>query len=83
MNTKEAIEFLECEKRVECGHATQCKLAKDFNEVIECLKRGEKYEKIVNDLKNEIIWHSTELENSIKYTINVLEQKYFPKEVIK
>ena len=41
MNTKEAIEFCKTEKIIECGHATQCKLAKQFNEVISLLELNE------------------------------------------
>ena len=53
---------------------------KSLDVIIELLKCGEKYKLMLEELESGIIWHSTELENSVKRTINALKQKYFPKE---
>ena len=88
MDTKEAIEFCETEKRIECGVATQCKLAKDFNKVIALLKRGEKYEAmwltLLEDLdfmpNKEKLFMDWKDFNDLMIKI---EQKFFPKEAKK
>ena len=95
MKTKEAIEFLEREILEECGKPSQyrwtkslCKLPKEFESVIALLKRCEAYKEMWGELKKE---HT---EAKIRNTcpeglidrylfmreIEVIEQKYFPKE---
>ena len=68
MNTNEAIEFMKEEKRIECGHATQCKLAKKFNQIIILLQQGENDRIELADenqmLKNEI----KDLSEPVSYT---------------
>ena len=101
MNTEEAIEFLVKEKLEECGLFKQyrwtislCKLARNFDEVIKLLKRGEKFEKMW-------VFFIYQIEKLIEESYMVglpcgdikdiaikkihdladeLEQKYFPKE---
>jgi len=83
MDIKGAIEFLEYEKRIECGHATQSKLAKDFNKVITLIRRGEKFEQMWEEFKicfgNDDIAISHGSTN-IEELMDDFEQKFFPKE---
>ena len=101
MKTKEAIRILEYDVRLFPHKAETLgacldiyKLAERIDEIIELLKRGEKYEKIVNEIKYEIDWHRPEREvydagnkgddEYINETLDLIEriiQKYFPKEV--
>ena len=78
MNTKEAIEWLDPKTYIE-----------ELNEVIDLLKRGEKYKKIVDEVE-EFLEPGVIFEippgmtgsrhiDIIKYTFNKIKQKYFPK----
>lgn len=89
MNTKEAIEFLEeCQDEIidlqEKGHDEL------LIKVINLLKRGEKYEKILDELKIDVQGLRKKAEDNSKIDelrsfsiihedIKRLEQKYFPK----
>lgn len=84
METKEAVEFIEIEKRIICGCATQCLEAKGFNKVITLLKQGEKYKQMWEKSKKDLLHASVEnwkvsLEQII-LEIKKLEEKHFPKE---
>lgn len=58
-------------------HKDDCK---SLDAIINLLESGEKYEKMWGEIKTGVIWHSTKVENSIKNTIDKIEQKYFPEE---
>lgn len=87
METKEAIEFLEeaidCAKKGNLIPALQ-ECDKEFNKVIALLKRGEKYEKMWDELVKKYgnYWNvCDDIEAGYLCTImNSYEQKYFPKE---
>jgi len=94
MNTKEAINWIfelwhEWENVYGVDGEQVLKEGKKMDEVIELLKRGEKLEKIVNDLRAEstdwdlVEWgtcNETASRRDLESTIDKLEQKYFPKE---
>jgi len=73
MNTKEAIndaiETIKYYNRMyyDTGHT------EDLKQIIELLKRGEKYEAIVNELENCLLPEQLKI-------VEKLKQKYFPKE---
>ena len=79
METKEAVEFIEIEKRIICGCATQCLEAKGFNKVITLLKQGEKYKQMWKEFYKEWGEYPIEL-HSIDEFMDDIKQKYFPKE---
>ena len=87
MEVKEAIEFIEDEKLIICGRATQCPEAKGFNEVVALLKRGEKSEKMWEELYAEYGMCPIRKNDEEGYMSNILykileelQRKYFPKE---
>lgn len=71
MKTKEAIEYLKLCKLENIGYR-----GKDYDHITDLLKRGERFEAIIKELKQYCLI----LENqSILKEIVRLEQKYFPK----
>ena len=90
MEVKEAIEFIEDEKLIICGRATQCPEAKGFNEVVALLKRGEKFEATMMEITKiadkDIFPYANDGER-LKYILEEIaimkkggKQKYFSKE---
>ena len=100
MNTKEAIEFVKgligfynYPVSADGVDEEQAKVNNQKrDDVIDLLKRGEKYEAIVREIKYEIDWHRPEREvydsgskgddeyiNETLDLIDKIEQKYFPK----
>ena len=88
MNTEEAIEFLEIEYgNINPDYPLSAKTWKEkkkrYDEIINLLKRGEKYEEMWEECKKDISRAS--VENWEVYTerfileMKKLEQKYFPK----
>jgi len=92
METKEAINWVfdiwhEWENVYGVSGEQVLEEGKKMDEVIELLKRGEKYEKIVNDLRAEstdwdlVEWgtcNKTASRRDLESAIDKLEQKYFP-----
>lgn len=94
MNTKEAIEILK--KVIICDQDDYAMIELDTleaSEIIDVLKRGEKYEKILKELndrygsilkcypiQNERFCTGNEIVLYLSEIIKELEQKYFPKE---
>lgn len=79
MNMKEAIYFLEHEVKLfphEAKSLPAClkiyKIAENIEEIIELLKRGEKYEVIVKELENCLLPEQYKV-------VKKLELKYSPK----
>jgi len=91
MEVKEAIEFL---KLYKYNHIDEpCQEEEGINEIISLLQQGEKYRQIVEDIKKEFTYHWEDdirpyktgkfrkfNYKDIKYKIEKIEQKYFPKE---
>ncbi len=68
MNTKEAIEWLKDAEEI-------AELKKwRVDKIIELLQRGEKFEKIVNELENCLLPEQYQI-------VEILVQEYFPKRV--
>jgi len=80
MKTKEAIKFMQ--KEIEYVTYPAFKCHKEKREVIEVLKRGEKFEKMWRELENKDLTYNNDspVVNDEMYYI---EQKYFPKEIKK
>ena len=82
MDIKGVIRFLEEEKRIECGYATQCKLAKKFNEVIKFLKKEVKmknnnvFKQMWDEFKRKHEGECWDVSSSMSET----EDKYFSEE---
>jgi len=75
MNTKEAIEFIKKHNRPVHFYTWE---RKGFKEIIELLKRGEKYKEMWKELRlSNKYSEAYELQPPI--TMMELEQKYFPK----
>lgn len=70
MNIKKAIQVLEIEQ----GGHVGVRYREYFDEIIDLLKRGEKYEKIVNELENCL------LPKQYKNIVGILKRRYFPKD---
>ncbi len=76
MNTEQAI--YELKKHNEYTHYIL--LNKEVNSIIELLQRGEKFEKIVNELAKINIGENGEYGYQRRKLVEELKQKYFPKE---
>ena len=84
MNTKEAIEFLEIEySNINPDYPLSAKTweekKKRYDEIIKLLKRGEKYEKMWEELENEGKNYSYSYIATTKWLMDNIKQKYFPK----
>ena len=71
MNTEEAIEFVRL-TRLESGVSER----KDYDDIISLLKRGEVYEKMWEELDDDIGYSDYD----ILQKMEELKQKHFPKE---
>jgi len=86
MNTKEAIEFLarKIDNADKCERVNVYFHKSKADEIIELLKRGEKFEKMWKLLKNKSGFRKiehvfTEFQCTIEEIMESYEQKYFPK----
>lgn len=75
MKILEAINYVES-KRYVMEHCDNNKLA---DEVIDLLKRGEKYEQMWKDFLWIYCWSEVEKNVYVKEVFDDLKQKYFPK----
>jgi len=85
MNTEEAIEFVEWEKRLgEYNHnLLTAKTNKKFDEVISLLQQRESYRQICEKIDEEwghIDITSLGVRETLSQWIDDIKQKYFPKE---
>ena len=96
MNTKEAIDEkinLLLNLKDLYAHSDKPNYCRIMDDCIKAIKRGKKYEAIVEEIKYEIDWHRPEREvydsgnkgddeyiNEILDLIDRIEQRYFPKE---